>query len=44
VSELVDLRDWGTLLGPLGTLMSKLRSLASAEVWDTLRQITVLYC
>jgi hypothetical protein len=37
-----DLRDWGTLLGPLGTLMSKLRSLASAEVWDTLPQL--LYC
>jgi hypothetical protein len=42
-----DLRDWGTLLGPLGTLMSKLRSPASAEVWDTLPQLlycTVLYC
>jgi hypothetical protein len=37
-----DLRDWGTFLGPLGTLMSKLRSLASAEVWDTLPQL--LYC
>jgi hypothetical protein len=38
-----DLKDWGTLLGPLGTLMSKLRSLASAEVWDP-PTITVLYC
>jgi hypothetical protein len=41
-----DLRDWGALLGPLGTLMS-LGSLASAEVWDPLPQLlycTVLYC
>ena len=34
-----DLTDWGTLLGPLGTLMSPL---ASAEVWDPLPQL--LYC
>jgi hypothetical protein len=37
-----DLRDWGTLLGPLGTLMSVCGSLASAEVWDPLPQL--LYC
>ena len=37
-----DPRDWGTLLGPLGTLMSACGSLASAEVWDLLPQL--LYC
>jgi hypothetical protein len=37
-----DLGDWGTSLGPLGTLMSVCGSLASAEVWDPLPQL--LYC
>jgi hypothetical protein len=36
------LRDWGMFLGPVGTLKSKLRSLANAEVWDPVPQL--LYC
>jgi hypothetical protein len=38
----IDLRDGGTSLGPLGTLMSVRGSLASAEVWNTLPQLLYL--